>query len=155
MLRLACQAVSEADSRSRDTIGGRVVAVAVTLVPPSLPLADLPPTFDQTGNHALARAKEISSRELLRDGEIETRLTRAYDTARAIVSEAAYIGADAIFLALDRPRFSWLPLRLSSTARRVMKQAPCPVFLGYFPHQGALEASTASAEAERLLRHAS
>jgi nucleotide-binding universal stress UspA family protein len=107
---------------------------------------------DQRERDALRRARDIAWRY---GHEIETQLRRGRDAARPIVLEARCIDADAIFLPLGLPRFSWLPPRLSRTVRDVLRQAPCPVFFGYFPSAGALEASRAVAEAERLLAHTS
>jgi nucleotide-binding universal stress UspA family protein len=139
LIRLAFSAVAP---------GGRIVALAVTRVPPSLPLQGLPPEMDEPGRAALRRAWDVAWRS---GREIELLLRRGRDLARVIVLEACRMDADAIVLALEPPRFPWLPLGLSRTARQVLRQAPCPVFLGYFPASGPLDSSRAIAEAERLL----
>ena len=144
MLRLACDVVP--------TVGGRVVAFAVTHVVRSLPLAGLPASIDRAGRDALTRARDLARHH---GREIETHLMRSYDIAPAIIWEARDIQADAIFLAVERPRLSWLPLLLPGTARTVIRRAPCPVILGYFPAARAPKASEVLAEAERLLSQAS
>ena len=143
MLRMACDAAAAR--------GGRVVALALTQVHRALPLANLPPVFDEPGWRALFHAEEVAKQ---RGTSIEPRLRHTYDAGRTIVREAHALQADAIFLALKPPRFSWLPLRLGGTARTVMRGAPCPVILGHVHPAAELDATDALAEAERVLNHA-
>jgi nucleotide-binding universal stress UspA family protein len=143
LLRLACDLAG---------VEGRIIALAVSRVHPSLPLSDLPEVVDQRARYALQRAQDVA-----RDYgyEIETRLRRGRDVATVIVLEAACVEAEAILLALAPPRFSWLAPRLSRTARDVLRRAPCPVLLEHDPDGDPLRASEAVAEAERVLGHAS
>lgn len=133
--------------------GGRVSVLAVTCVPRSLPLQNLPAQVDDKAQKALRQARDAARGVSGRD--IETQIRRGREAARLIVMEARRIDADAIFLTLDRPRFSWATPRLTRTACDVLRHAPCPVFLGYFPQGELLDASHALAEAEDVLRHAS
>ena len=130
--------------------GARVVVLAVTCVPESLPLRGLPPEVDQRARNILRWAREIASRQ---GYNIETQVRRGRNLAKAIVAEALMIDADAIFMAIDPPRFAWLRPRLSGTARDVLRYTPCPVIIGYFPKAEALDASAAVAEVERLVMH--
>jgi len=139
MLQIACQVVG------RD---GRVVALATTQVHRALPLADLPAFFDEPGWNALLHAREVAEECGL---QIEPRLSRTYDTAGTIVHEARSLRADIIFLAVKRPCFFWLPLRLGRTARAVVREAPCPVVLGYFLPRRELDQYDVVEEAQRLL----
>lgn len=133
-----------------DLVGpdARVVALAVTPVPPSLPLDGLPLHVDRRAREALRRAEAVAARYGYR---IETQLRRGRDLAKVIVLEASWIDADAIFLTLDPPRFRWLPAMLSGTVHDVLHHAPCPVFVGHIPGAGTPEASAVIAEAERVL----
>ena len=132
--------------------GARVVVLAVTCVPASLPLRGLPPEVDQRAHNSLRWAREVA----LRHGfQIETKYRRARDLARAIIIEAQMVDADAIFMTVDPPRFAWLRPRLSGTARDVLRYTPCPVIIGYFPKAAALDASAAVAEVERIVMHSS
>lgn len=133
-------------ARSHD---GRVVVLALTEVHPAIRLVDLPSIFDEEGWGALERANTVARERGL---VIECRLCRTHDAGKAIVSEARRIQADAIFLALKTPRFSWLPPRLGARARTVMRLAPCPVVLGSTRRTGQLRESEAVGEAERVLK---
>ncbi len=77
-LRLACAAARGAD--------GRVVVLAVTRVPSSLPQRALPAEFDAAANDALDRAEQVAH---LQGMTVEGRLMRARDVAEAIVAEAS------------------------------------------------------------------
>jgi len=139
LLHLACEVVGAE---------GRVVALYVTRVPPSLPLDPLPAHVDAAGNDALDRAERVMRRY---DGIVETRLTRARRVRDAIVGEAGAIGADAIFLPLASGGV-WRRLRRAWDAWTVVRRAPCRVLLGYSPDLGDLYASSypcASTAAER------
>jgi nucleotide-binding universal stress UspA family protein len=129
MLRLACQTVGA---------GGRVVVLALTQVHQTLPLADLPAHFDEPTLRVLHRAWEVVRTvwDASVDVEIEPCLRRTHHAANTILHQADTIKADAIYLALKQPRFSWLPLRLGGTTRTIMQRAPCPVLVGRFPSLG-------------------
>jgi len=128
--------------------GSRVVALAVTFVPPSLPLHGLPSHMDDRSQAILLRAGDIARR---RGSGIETRLQRGRDAASVIVREARRLEASAIFLALEEPRFGWLRPMLPRPARQVIRLAPCPVFLVHFPFGSGRETSGVMTEVERLV----
>jgi len=83
--------------------------------------------------------------------EIDTRLRRTHDAGASIVSEAQRIHADTIFLAIRRNRFGRIPLLFSGTIRAVMRDAPCPVLVGYFPPATTPDNADVIAEVQRLL----
>ena len=139
LLYLACRTMGS---------DGRVIALALTEVHPTLPLMDLPVHFDEPARRALVRAEGLAR---LWGSQIEPRLRRTHDAARTIVREARIIPADAVFLALKPRRFSWLPTRLGRTARMVLHEVSCPVILGQFPAAVELDAAGALAEAQRVL----
>jgi len=143
LIRLACDLAG---------VEGRVIALAVTPVHPSLPLLGLPAVIDQRARDALRRAQDLAR---CHGYVIETRMRRGRSVARVIVLQAHCVEADAILLGLASPRFSWLAPRLSRTARDVLREAPCPVLLEHYPDGDTLRASEAVAEAERVLGHAS
>ncbi len=128
LLHLACHDVGTE---------GRVVALYVTRVPPSLPLDGLPPHMDAAGNDALDRAERVTRRY---DGILETHLVRARREADAIVGEAGAIAADAIFLPLARGSV-WRRWRRARVAWEVVRRAPCRVLLCYTPALDDLYAS--------------
>ncbi len=130
LLHLACQEVGGE---------GRVIALYVTRVPPSLPLDPLPAYIDAAGNDALDHAERVTRRY---DGVVETRLTRARHVADAIVGEARATEADAIYMPLERSGI-WRRWRRARAAWRIVRRAPCRVFLCYVPALGDLDAATA------------
>jgi len=130
LLHLACQEVGDA---------GRVVALYVTRVPPSLPLDPLPARVDAAGNDALDRAERVTR---CYDGIVETRLTRARHVADAVVGEARATAADAIYVPLERNGI-WRRWRQARAAWRIVRRAPCRVFLCYVPALDDLDAATA------------
>ncbi len=123
LLHLACHDVGTE---------GRVVALYVTRVPPSLPLDGLPAHMDAAGNDALDRAERVTRRY---DGLVETRLTRARRVASAVVGEARETGADAIYLPLASGGI-WRRWRGAQVAWAVVRHAPCRVLLCYTPALG-------------------
>ncbi len=128
LLHLACQDVGN---------GGRVVALYVTRVPPSLPLDPLPAHMDAAGNDALDRAERVTRRY---DGLVETRLVRARRVADAVVGEARETGADAIYVPLASGGI-WRRWRGARVAWAVVRRAPCRVLLCYAPALGDLYAA--------------
>jgi len=130
LLHLACQEVGAE---------GRVVALYVTRVPPSLPLDPLPARVDEMGNDALDRAERVTR---CYDGIVETRLTRARHVADAIVGEARATEADAIYVPLERSGI-WRCWRRARAAWRIARRAPCRVLLCYVPALDDLDAATA------------
>jgi len=120
LLHLACQEVGD---------GGRVVALYVTRVPPSLPLDGLPLRVDAAGQDALDHAERVTRRY---DGIVKTRLTRARRVADAVVGEAAATGADAIYVPLARGG-TWRRWRAAWMAWEIVRRAPCRVLLYYAP----------------------
>lgn len=138
LVRMACDLVG---------YGGRVVALAVTCVPPSLPLYGLSPDLDIEARDALRRARDVAEA----DGYgIETRLRHGRDIADVVLREAEDVQADAIFLTLRRPRFRWVPWSLPRWVTAVLREAARPVFLAYYP-SGRGEEKRAVVEAERVL----
>jgi len=127
LLHLACHEVGDA---------GRVVALYVTRVPPSLPLDGLPARVDAAGQDALDHAERVTRRY---DGIVETRLTRARHVADAVVGEAAETGADAIYVPLTRGGM-WRRWRAARVACQIVRRAPCRVLLCYSPDLGDLYA---------------
>ncbi len=143
-LRLTCDAV-------RGT-GGRVVVLAVTPAPSSLPLRALPAEFDAAADEALDRTEDVAR---LQGIPIEGRLMRARDVAEAIVAEAREIGADAIYMALCHHRHPWGKRQLWRTGRAVERHAPCRVVLDSSREAGAQDAAAVlSLETYRAVRHA-
>ncbi len=130
LLRLACEEVGG---------DGRVVALYVTRVPPSLPLDPLPARVDAAGNDALDHAERVTRPY---DGVVETRLTRARHVADAIVGEARETGADAIYMPLGQGSI-WRRWRRARAAWRIARRAPCRVLLCYVPALDDLDAATA------------
>jgi nucleotide-binding universal stress UspA family protein len=112
---------------------GRVIVLALTVVPDSLPLQDLPDDVDEPALNALesARAAALGS-----PPEIESRITRGRNPAKMVVAEALDVDATIILLAEPHPRFSWLPHKLSRIARDALPMAPCPVFIVHLPDEG-------------------
>jgi hypothetical protein len=139
LIRLACELMGP---------HSRIVALAVTLVPLTLPLDGLPTEVDQQARSALWRARDIARHG---DRSIEICLRRDRDLASAIVLEAQRAKADVILLAMDRPRFPWLLPRLPRMVRDVLRRAPCPTLIGYFPPTSPPEASRVVAEVEQFL----
>lgn len=127
---------------------GRVIALAVTWVPRSLPLDPLPSSFDRLENDALDRAEAAAS---CLGRAIETRLTRARDMAQAIVRAADDVEADAIVLATAPEPYLWQRWQHARIVRAVRRQAHCLVLVGSRPSGGALDTKTAVAAAERLV----
>jgi nucleotide-binding universal stress UspA family protein len=122
MLRLACRVIGRE---------GRVIVVAMTHVPPSLPLDPLPGWMDADANAALDRADAIAASLGV---AVETVLTRVRQAADAIVGEARVHLVDAVFL----PRWSWRHplrrLRAMRVAHAVVQQMSCAVLLGACMH---------------------
>ncbi len=127
LLHLACQEVGGE---------GRVVALYVTRVPPSLPLDPLPVRVDAAGQDALDHAERVTRRY---DGVVETRLTRARRVADAVVGEAAETGADAIYMPLTRGGM-WRRWRAAWRAWEIVRRVPCRVLLCYAPALDGLSA---------------
>lgn len=125
LLRLACAEVGGE---------GRVVALYVTRVPPSLPLDGLPVRVDAAENDALDHAEDVTRRY---DGVLETRLVRARRGVDAVVGEAREIGADAIFLPLASGGV-WRRWGHARAAWKIVRRAPCRVLLCYTPALGDL-----------------
>jgi len=130
LLHLACQEVGGE---------GRVIALYVTRVPPSLPLDPLPERVDTAGNDALDHAERVTR---CYDGIVETRLTRARHVADAVVGEARATGADAIYVPLERSGI-WRRWRRARAAWRIVRRAPCRVLLCYAPALDDLDAAAA------------
>jgi len=114
LLHLACQEVGG---------DGRVVALYVTRVPPSLPLDPLPARVDAAGNDALDHAERVTRPY---DGVVETRLVRARHVADAIVGEARETAADAIYVPLGQGSM-WRRWRRARLAWEVVRRAPSRV----------------------------
>ncbi|MDQ2744852.1 MAG: universal stress protein [Chloroflexota bacterium] len=126
----------------------RLVVLAITEVHPAIPLVNLPAFFDEHSWNALVQAEEVA-REF--DIEIDTRLRRTHDAGKSILGEAQRIHADTIFLAIRQNRFGRLPLLFGRTIRAVMRDAPCPVLVGYFPPATTPDSSDVIADVQRLL----
>jgi len=110
--------------------GGRVIALYVTRVPPTLPLDPLPPSFDQQGNEALDHAEDIAGRSGM---VIDAWLTHARHRAHAVVDVARDEAVDAIFLPVAVRQRRWPLLLMPRALRTIIRQAPCPVYLGCRP----------------------
>ena len=118
MLRLACRAIGA---------GGRVSAIYMTRIPPSLPLDPLPAWIDAEGDVALDRAEALAANLGV---TIETWLTRVRHTADTIVGEARIQEVEAVFLPLWPWRHPWRRLRAARAARVVARQLSCAVLVG-------------------------
>lgn len=136
LLRLACHTIDP---------GGRVLVLAMTRVPASLPLDPLPCWFDTEGNAALDRAEAVAGNLGV---PIETWLLRIRHPVAAIVDEARIQEVDAVFLPLWAWRYPLRRFRASRTARALARQLSCAVLLGnWMPGTGqslAAAAATAS-----------
>jgi hypothetical protein len=82
-MRLACDLTGVED---------RIVALAVTPVPPSLPLIGLPAVIDQRARDALRQAQDLA---WCHGYEIETRLRRGRNVGKVIVLEAEQVLSQA------------------------------------------------------------
>ncbi len=120
LLCLACDVVAAE---------GTVVALYVTRVPSSLPIAPLPAHVDAAGRAALDHAERVMRRY---DGVIELQHMRAHRVDDAIVEAAVALDADAIFLPLPAGRL-WQRWRWARLAWVVRRRAPCRVLLSYQP----------------------
>jgi nucleotide-binding universal stress UspA family protein len=106
----------------------RIIALYVTRVPASLPLAPLPDWFDEDGRVALDRAEAMAR---LRGFEVEGWLIRTRQPANAILSVARQCEVDAIFVPLQSwTRHPWRRLRSVVIARALARTAFCPVLAG-------------------------
>lgn len=128
--------------------GGQVFVVGFSRVPPSLPLADLAPSFDQKLRQALVTAGELAH---LHGWATEIRVRRSYDVPRAILSEARAVWADAIFLPIQPSSLHWNGLLLSREVRMVMRQAECLVVLVRSPRRRRLDSSHVLDEVNTIL----
>ena len=122
-LHLAC--------RSANDIGGVVRVLHVVLRTRHVPLdAPLTPHERARAEAVLDRAERIVGRYGV---PCHLDVVQARSVGDAIVDEAREHGARAIFIGLrdrDRPHGRFL---LSGTVRRVLRNAPCPVQIGYLP----------------------
>lgn len=115
-LRLACSLAS---------VGMQVEALAVTVVPPTLPMLGLPAEIDQGAMLALDAARCFAK---VRGTAIETRLRRGRDATRVLLQEAYDSQTDLLLLPLRPRRFRFLP-RLGRAEHEVLRHASCPVLL--------------------------
>ena len=118
MLHLACRAAG--------TRCG-VIALHVTRIATSLPLAPLPAWMDQAGEEALDRAEAVAHQY---GTDLDTRLTRARRPIDAILMLARAGEIQAVFLPMYSWRRPWLRLRVVFTAWAVRRHANCPVLAG-------------------------
>jgi len=122
-LHLAC--------RSAADIGGGVRVLHVVVRTRHMPL-DAPLTLDERARAeaVLDRAERIVGRYGM---PCHLDVVQARSVGEAIVCEARDHGAHTIFIGLrdrDRPHARIL---LSGTVRQVLRNAPCPVQIGYLP----------------------
>ncbi len=144
LLRLACGVVAAE--------GGRVVVLALTQVHRALPLEGLPAYFDEKSWYALGDAANVAQGL---GADVELTLRHTYHKAKTIIRESHTIGADAILVPVERPRFAWLPAWWDSTQRFVIKHATCPVITGYFSPEPLQPTWNVLSEVEHILDHAS
>jgi hypothetical protein len=126
--------------------------LALTLVHRALPLEDLSAYFDEKSSQALCDAEDVAGDY---GADVELRLRRTYHKGKTIIRESHTIGADAILLPVDRPRYAWLPTWFDGTQRFVVKHATCPVFTGHIPSVPAQPTWNVLTEVEQILGHAS
>lgn len=126
MLRLACRTAGRE---------GRVIVMAMTRIPASLPLDPLPCWFDAEGNAALDRAEAVAGSLGV---PIETQLLRVRYTIDAIVDEARIQEVDAVFLPLWSWRHPPRRIRAIRAARVLVRQLSCAVLLGAWLQQAAV-----------------
>jgi len=122
-LHLAC--------RSANDVGGIVRALHVVVRTRHLPLdTPLLPHERPQAEALLDRAERIARRYNV---PCYLEVVQARSVGNAIVSEAREHQARAIFIGLrDQDRAAGRIL-LSATVRQVLKNAPCPVQIGYLP----------------------
>jgi hypothetical protein len=140
LLRLACRVVAAE--------GGRVVVLALTQVHRALPLEGLPAYFDEKSWYALCDAEKVARGS---GAEVELTLHHTYHKAKTIIRESHIVGADAILLPVERPRYAWLPTWWDGTQRFVTKHATCPVITGYFLPGPPQPTWNVLSEVERIL----
>jgi hypothetical protein len=104
-----------------------VIALYVTRIPASLPLAPLPAWMDQEGEVALDHAEAIAQQY---GTELDTRLTRARRSIDAILMLARAGELQAVFLPMYPWRRPWPRLRVVLTAWSVRHHGNCPVLAG-------------------------
>jgi hypothetical protein len=126
--------------------------LALTQVHRALPLEGLPAYFDEKSWYALCDAENVARGS---GADVELSLRHTYHKGKAIIRESHIIGADAILLPVDRPRYAWLPNWFDGTQRFVMKYATCLVVTGYIPSGLARPTWNVLTEVEQILDHAS
>jgi nucleotide-binding universal stress UspA family protein len=117
-------------------------------VPLSLPLTNLPQWLTDEAEAVLDQAREIGASKGV---ALETHRRFTYDVGAAVVSEANRVQPQAIYLSVDWPHSNWFPRFLPRTVRDVMRNAHCPVYLGYFPNHFGVSPKEIVEEAERVL----
>ena len=118
-------------------------------VPLSLPLTNLPQWLTDEAEAVLDGAREIGA---FKGVSLETHSRFTYDVGAAAVREANRVHPQAIYLPVNWPHSNWFPRILPGTVRDVMRNAHCPVYLGYFPSHFGVSPKAVLAEAERVLQ---
>jgi len=149
--RLESQRVLDAACDVAAASGAGVEAFNAKRIPQSLPLRSLPQWLTDEAEAALDLAREIGSSKGV---PIDTQVCFTYDVGAAVVREANRIQPLAIFLPLNWPHQNWFPRLPPAALRDIMRNAPCPVYMGYFPRGLIVSAEGAVAEAERVLHQA-
>jgi nucleotide-binding universal stress UspA family protein len=148
--RLESQRVLDAACGVASAGGAVVEALNVKRIPQSLPLRKLPQWLTDEAEAALDTAREIGSSKGV---PMETHVCFTYDVGAAVVREANRLRPQAIFLPLNWPHANWFPRLLPAALRDIMRNAPCPVYMGYFPNSLSVSPQAAVAEAERVLHN--
>ncbi len=146
--RVESQRVLSAACDLASTSGFGVEVLNARRIPQSLPLTKLPKWLTEEAEAALEGAREIGASKGV---AMETHLYFTYDEAAAVVTEANRTLPQAIFLPLNWPHANWFPRLLPAPLRYIMRNAPCPVYMGYFPTTMTVSPKEAVAEAERVL----
>jgi nucleotide-binding universal stress UspA family protein len=129
-----------------------VEALKVRRIPQSLPLTKLPKWLTEEAEASLESAREIGAAKGV---AVETHLYFTYNEAAAVVSEAKRTLPQAIFVPVNWPQANWFPRLLPAALRDIMRNAQCPVYMGYFPTVMSVSPKEAVAEAERVLDQSS
>jgi nucleotide-binding universal stress UspA family protein len=124
-------ALLHAMSAAKST-NGLVVILGVTWVPPTLPLDDERSLLEERTRAAVQNARSLAWQYAC-PVQVQHACTR--DVSAAIVRTAREIDACGIFL---QPRHGiprWLMVICARSTWRVLRRAPCPVYLGPAPTQ--------------------